>query len=45
MHIPAEQAIEVDSSRYGSKQSEAMWFLVWMGIWLLALAALLPAVI
>jgi hypothetical protein len=45
MHIQAERAIEIDSSQCESKQGEAMWFLVWMGVWLVALAALLPAVI
>lgn len=27
------------------RHDEAMWFLVWMGVWVVALAVLLPALI
>lgn len=50
MNIPAESAAkssvcEFDTSEPAFRENEWMWFLVWMGIWLFALAALLPALI
>ena len=50
MNIPAESPTEIGVCQFNDRQhaggrDEVLWFLVWIGIWLLALLALLPAVI
>jgi hypothetical protein len=50
MQVSRDRAIEAaicqfESREHAVRDDEAMWFLVWMGVWVLALAALLPSLI
>ncbi|HKT50806.1 MAG TPA: hypothetical protein VJV96_10930 [Candidatus Angelobacter sp.] len=37
--------LEIAQETSGAFQSEGKWFILWAGVWIIALAALLPALI
>jgi hypothetical protein len=50
MPVPGDRAIETRIGQFSThehalRNDEAIWFLVWMGVWLVALAVLLPSLI
>lgn len=45
MQAHGEMAIATSGSGHEFSRDEGKWFLVWVGVWVVALAALLPALI
>ncbi|HWG50639.1 MAG TPA: hypothetical protein VN669_13150 [Candidatus Acidoferrales bacterium] len=50
MQVPRDTAIEAAICQFNNREhavrdDEAMWFLLWMGVWVVALAVLLPSLI
>ncbi len=48
MQVPGERAVETNAGQLKAQYAETcdeVWVLVWMGIWVAALAVLLPALI
>ena len=44
--IAIEAAIcQLNTQEHAVRHDEAIWFLVWMGVWVVALVALLPCLI
>jgi hypothetical protein len=50
MQVSRDTAIEAAICQFKNREhavrdEEAMWFLLWMGVWVVALAVLLPSLI